>query len=162
MKIPGFIAEASLYRTSGYYRAFGNLGQADKFAHPAQILYTHFNPSWLLSLLLDSVPYSIGSCYPDCLRICNELHLSDCEDKCFNLCREQFFEEGVPAIERGHCRRLLNKCTSGEDPRGGLVISGLGIVRNGFQGVMRHGSDRGVLFPGHQDIAVLLLMRLKI
>src|SRR6266568_5121934 len=52
MKVPGFIAEASLYRNRAYYRTSGYSNEADGFAGLAQLGRIRFDPS----LLIDARP----------------------------------------------------------------------------------------------------------
>ncbi len=61
MNFPGFTAHASLYRSSGHYRTFGDMGHSDGFAHPARIRDTYFDPSILIrdTYLDPSIPLKV-------------------------------------------------------------------------------------------------------
>jgi hypothetical protein len=63
MKMPGFTAETSLYKATGYYQMFTLRDQANVTIHPAQLLFTDtqsFRPGLLLWPIVE----------PTCIYIC--------------------------------------------------------------------------------------------
>ncbi len=96
--LPGFTAEASLYKTAGHYHKTGNFTQTHGAIYPttiADLLWSaNFRlPPWFYSL------FCCSFCRDDCNRICPDSECYRvCLDNCTNKCNAYAF---------GGCRQLL-------------------------------------------------------
>jgi hypothetical protein len=71
MSLPGFTAEASIYKTSEYYQMVGTLDQADNTLRPAMLRFS--------SLFVDP-------CVSTCLQICRGISKLEVREACRDGC----------------------------------------------------------------------------
>jgi hypothetical protein len=92
MRLPGFSAETSLYRTSRHYRTIAKFGQADGIIHPTFSIqdFIELSPDFFdISLLGPTAFISVRVCCRDCMSGCNytdELRQKLCRATCTIKC----------------------------------------------------------------------------